>query len=199
MERLLFLKERVMKIKAKTTRAVELTGLTEILFDRYMGNNTKLSPEQKLYLTDDNVVCLPSANILSFLTAQNTDSAPKLLLGKRAKGICSALLSSIAIMPTTIPFTRKGKPIVFEKFQGDVDAKSGIRIVRHVARLPKGIPNPKERPLLAPPWTLSFDMMILPHPELTFELIENLFIDGGVRLGLGTFRKAFGKFSFAWK
>ena len=190
-----------MAITKKITKQVTLTGLTPILFDRYAGDNkTQLAPEQKLYLSGDKV-SLPSMNIISFLTAQNTESAPKMLLDKRQyKTIASALLASIVIQPSVIPFSRNGTPITFGgSFPEDVDAVSGMRLLYHVARLDKGIPNPKVRPMLDTPWQLKFDMTVLPHPELNEDLIENLFVDGGVRLGLGTYRKAFGKFEFAWK
>ena len=67
------------------TREVELEGLTEIMFDKYAGDNsTKLEPWQKLYFaTDGRTVVLPSLNVMSFLSAQNTNSAPKRLLDKR--------------------------------------------------------------------------------------------------------------------
>lgn len=187
-------------ISKSITRTVTLTGLTSILFDRYAGDNkTQLAPEQKLYLQDKNVV-LPSMNITSFLSAQNTESAPKMLLDKREyKTIASALLASTVITPTLIPFLKNGKPIVFGgSFVDDVDPVSGIHLVYHVARLDKGIPNPKVRPMLDTPWQLKFKLTVLPHPDLNEDLIENLFVDGGARLGLGTFRKAFGKFEFNW-
>ena len=190
-----------MAISKALNKEVTLTGLTSILFDRYAGDNkTQLAPEQKLYL-DGKTVVLPSTNIISFLTAQNTESAPKMLLDKREyKGVASALLASVVITPSNIPFLRNGKLLQFGgSFIDDVDPVSGIHIVYHVARLDKGIPNPKVRPMLDVPWALKFKMTILPHPELNEDLIENLFVDGGVRLGLGTFRKAFGKFSFVWK
>jgi hypothetical protein len=188
-------------ISKAITRQVTLTGLTAILFDRYAGDNkTQLAPEQKLYLQDKTVV-LPSMNITSFLTAINTESAPKMLLDKREyKTIASALLASTVITPSAIPFLRDGKTVKFGgSFIDDVDPVSGIHLVYHVARLDKGIPNPKVRPMLDEPWQLQFKMTVLPHPDLNEDLIENLFVDGGYRIGLGTFRKAYGKFEFAWK
>lgn len=189
-------------ITKKLTKEVTLTGLTPILFDRYAGDNkTQLAPEQKLYLKN-NIVCLPAMNIISFLSAQNTESAPKMLLDKREyKTVASALLASVIIDPSNIPFlSADGKPIKFGgSFVDDVDSVSGIRLSYHVARLDKGIPNPKVRPTLDTPWSLKFKLSVLPHPDLNEDLIENLFVDGGVRLGLGTFRKAFGKFEFEWK
>lgn len=190
-----------MAISKKITKEITLTGLTPILFDRYAGDNkTQLAPEQKLYLRDS-VVCIPAINITSFLSAQNTESAPKMLLDKREyKTIASAMLSSTIITPSAIPFLRDGEPIQFGgSFVDDVDPVSGIRLVYHVARLDKGIPNSKVRPMLEPPWDLKFQMVVLPHPDLNEDLIENLFVDGGVRIGLGTFRKAYGKFSFYWE
>ncbi len=190
-----------MAITKKLERNVKIKGTTEILFDRYAGDNkTKLAPEQKMYLNSKNELVLPSLNIISFLSAENTESAAKLLLDKREyKTVCSALLASVQIAPAYIPFTRGGKNIKFGgSFPDDVDPVSGIQIVRHVARLPKGIPNPKERPMLGLDWNLEFKMTVFPNPDLNEDMIENLFVDGGSRLGLGTFRKAFGKFEFAW-
>jgi hypothetical protein len=178
---------------------VTLNGTTEILFDRYAGDNkTKLAAEQKMYLSPKNELYLPALNIISFLTATNTESAPKLLHGKEAKTICSALLASVQIVPNCIPFLRKGKPIKFGgSFVDGVDPLSGIQLHYSVARLNKGIPNPKERPMLGLDWSLNFTMTIFPNPELNEDMIENLFVDGGSRLGLGTFRKMYGKFEFA--
>jgi len=73
-----------MAITKTIVRDVTLKGATEILFDRYAGDNrVKLAPEQKMYLNAKNEVMLPSLNIMSFLSATNTESAPKLLLDKR--------------------------------------------------------------------------------------------------------------------
>jgi hypothetical protein len=178
---------------------VTLNGVTEILFDRYAGDNkVRLAPEQKFYSTAENELYLPSLNIMSFLSATNTESAPKLLLDKREyKQVASAILSSVQIAPNRILFLRKNKPIKFGSFdENGRDTLSGVEIVRHVARLDKGIPNVKERPMLGLDWALKFKMTIFPNPDLNEDMLENLFVDGGARLGLGTFRKAFGKFNF---
>ena len=77
-------------------RTVKLTGLNDIMFDRYAGDNkTQLSWDQKIYLTPGtNILSLPTSNIVSFLSAHNTNSAPKRLRDKRAyKDICNACLS----------------------------------------------------------------------------------------------------------
>jgi len=189
-----------MAITKTVQKHVVEKGRTEIIFDRYPGDNkTELTPEQKMYLLPDKTVVLPALNIISFLTATNTESAPKAMLDSREyKTVAAALLSSVQITPNYIPFLRNGKPIVFGEFIDDVDKKSGIRVVYHVARLPKGVPNPKVRPMLSLPWSLEFDITIFPHPELTIEMIESMFKDGGERLGYGTFRKAFGKFYHSW-
>lgn len=186
-------------------RDVTLTGITEIMFDRYAGDNkTQLAPDQKMYLTPDKIIYLPALNIRSFLTAENTVSAPKMLLDSRDyKKVATALAATISVMPTVIPFLRDGKPITFGEFVEQdngtiVDKLSGVQLVRHVARLEKGIPNPKERPLLGLDWMLKFKLAVAPHPDLSEEMIEDLFERGGQFLGLGTFRKVYGKFEFAW-
>ena len=169
------------------------------MFDRYAGDNdTKLAPDQKLYLSPDGrkVIGLPVINIMSFLSAHNTNSAPKRLRDKRKyKDIANACLSFIEITPDFIPFMREDKPIEFGALKDDRDEKSGVWVHRSVARLDKGIPNPKIRPVLPLPWSLEFEFKLYPNAEVKEQEIINLFVDGGHALGLGTYRGLFGKFN----
>src|SRR5579862_1417897 len=130
------------------TREVILCGLSPVMFDRYAGDNsTRLEPHQKLYLQpgDTRVIGLPAINFLSALTAHNTNSFPKRLRDKRKyKDIANACLSFVTIEPDFLIFKREKKPIKFGKFnENEVDPESGTYIHRAVARLDKGIPNPK--------------------------------------------------------
>ena len=180
-------------------RKVRLCGLTEIMFDRYAGdNNTKLEPVQKLYLNPDgsNHIGLPAINIMSLLTAHNTNSAPKRLRDKRKyKDIANACLSYVTISPAFLTFSRKNKPIVFGKFdQHNVDPVSGIYVHHAVARLDKGIPNPKTRPVLGLPWALDFDFQMFPNREIKEQEIINLMDEAGMAIGIGTWRGVFGKY-----
>jgi len=183
--------------REKIVRQVRLRGLTDIMFDRYPGDNdTKLEPWQKLYLGGEQgrTICLPSANIMSFLSAQNTDSAPKRLLDSRKyKNFTTACGSFVNIGPKMIPFLRDDEPIVFGKLDNDLDKISGIYVHRQVARLPKGIPNPKVRPVLPLPWELSFTLTLWPNRMIQEQQIMNVMTDGMVAVGLGTFRGQFGK------
>ena len=193
-----------MAITQTVKKHVTLNFVNPILFDKYAGDNrTKLSPDQKLYTLPDKTLYLPAENIFSFLTAQNTESAPKLLLDKREyKSVCSALQASLTIGPEEIPFLRKGKKVKFGGFtedDGNYDPVSGARVMYHVARLEKGIPNPKARPRLDPELSLEFDVTLFPHQDLSLEMVEDLFTRGGAQLGLGTYRKRYGKFEFLWK
>ena len=184
------------------TRRVLLTGATDIMFDRYAGDNkTKLTWDQKIYLAPGpSVLVLPTTNIGSFLSAHNTNSAPKRLRDKRAyKDICNACLSFVSIKaltghPQYVPFLRNGAPIEVGKFGDDRDPQSGLYLDRRVARLDKGIPNPKERPVLPLPWSLEFELAILPNQEIKETEIYNLFVEGGLAIGLGTYRGVYGKF-----
>jgi hypothetical protein len=168
------------------------------MFDRYAGDNkTKLEPWQKLYLQpgDLKAIGIPALNIMSFLTAHNTNSAPKRLReAKHFKKIANACLSFISISPAFIHILKDSTPIVFDKFIDDVDPKSGIYVHRAVARLDKGIPNPKERPVVPLPWSIEFDFTLFPNNEIKEVEIQNLIEEGGRALGLGTFRGVFGKF-----
>ena len=168
----------------KTKFDVQLIGTAPILFDRYPGSNKEeLSPENKLYLDGDKLV-LPALNIMSFLSAENTESAPKRIIGKTWKTVAKAALSYVSVSPFLIPFTSKGKPVTAKL----------VTIVSHVARLPKGIPNPKQRPQLALPWELGFQVTLFENIDLGVDLLKRLFVQGGEQIGLGTFRGLYGKF-----
>ena len=186
------------------TRKVVLAGMTDIMFDRYPGdNNTQLEPHQKLYFEPGSTkrIGIPALNILSFLSAHNTNSAPKRLRDKRKfKDIANAMLSFVSIRESFIPLLRDGKPITFGKLAEDKDPTSGVYIHRTVARLDKGIPNPKARPVLPCPWSLAFTLDLFPNREIKEVDILNLIEEGGRALGLGTFRGVYGKFKVeAWE
>jgi len=188
---------KVLRKTEMVERKVELCGINDIMFDRYAGDNkTQLEPWQKLYFKPNTtIISLPSLNIMSFLSAHNTNSAPKRLRDKRQyKDIANACLSFVNIKESFIPFLRGGVPVQFGKLENDVDKLSGIYIHRAVARLDKGIPNPKVRPVLPLDWSLEFTLQIFPTKEIQEQEIQNLFEEGGRALGLGTFRGVFGKF-----
>ena len=189
-------------------RTVTLEGITDIMFDRYAGdNNTKLEWSQKIYLVPGtSILALPTSNIVSFLCAHNTNSAPKRLRDARTfKKIANACLSfvmieSIGDHKQYVPFLRSGKPIEVGKFGDDRDERSKMYLDRRVARLDKGIPNPKERPVLPTPWSIKFKLSILPNREVKEQEIYNLFDEGGIAIGFGTFRGVYGKFRItAWE
>jgi hypothetical protein len=177
-----------MEMKA-IEREVVLSGLTPIMFDRYSGNNKEqLSVMDKLYVNGGHLV-LPSINILSFLSAQNTESAPQRVIGRGYKEVCKAAQSFVTIDPLFIPILRNDKPLTMEN--------ADIKIHYAVAKIMKGklaVPNPKERPILATPWQIKFNISLLETPELNETLLKKLFEKGGVAIGLGTFRGVFGKF-----
>lgn len=180
----------------KEKHSLRIDGLTPVLFDRYAGDNdTKLTPAQKLYLNEGREICLPSANIMSLLSSQNTDSAPKRLLDSRKYKRFAAACSSYAqIEPAGyIKFHREGSPIVFGQFEGTRDKKSGCTVEYHVARLEKGIPNPKERPCLHLPWRLEFEITLWPNKELQWQQLLNLLTEAMIAIGIGTFRGQYGK------
>ena len=179
------------------TRKVTLHGIADIMFDRYAGDNqTELAPHQKMYFAaDGETLVLPAANLMSFMSAQNTPSAPKRFMDVRKyKKAAQAILSYTTIEPFAIPLTRNGEPIKFNGFEDDEDKEAGIYIHRCVARLDKGVPNPKVRPVVRCPWELSFNLSIYENDEFTEDLLKMLFTKGGIAIGLGTFRGVFGKF-----
>jgi hypothetical protein len=144
---------------------------------------------EKVYQENGNLV-LPSLNVMSFLSAQNTESATQRVVGRGYKEVCKAALSYVTIEEFNMKITRNGKPI----------PASDEMLERHVsvARIMKGklaVPNPKERPMLKTPWELTFTINLLETPSLREELLKKIFEQGGHAIGLGTFRGVFGKFT----
>jgi hypothetical protein len=158
------------------------------MFDRYPGSNKEvLEPKNKVYKDEAGNLVLPAVNISSFLSAQNTESAPQRVMGKSWKTIAKAAQSFTNIDPFVIPFERDGKPI----------AASICPIDFRVARMMKGklaIPNPKERPVLPTPWSLTFELTLFENPELKEAVLRKLFDVGGLAIGFGTYRGVYGKF-----
>jgi hypothetical protein len=191
-------------LKDAIKRRVCLKGLAPVMFDRYPGDNsTQLEWWQKVYQQPGtSIVSLPTMNVVSLLSSHNTNSAPKRLRDKRKyKDIANACLSFVMIdAPSAeyvqfIPFLRDGKPVEMGAVgQLDRDPVSGIFLHTAVARLDKGIPNPKKRPVLPLPWSLEFDLTILPNREIKEQEVRNLMAEAGMAIGLGTFRGVFGKF-----
>jgi hypothetical protein len=179
-----------------TIRQVRLEGVTPIMFDRYAGDNkTQLEPGEKMYFVPGTrTLCLPTMNVMSFLSAQNTDSVAKLIGGRGYKNIAQALLGFVQITPLYIPITRNGENIEFNGFVDDKDEKAGIYVDRRVARLAKGIPNPKVRPVVDLPWELSFTINLFKNDQIDEKLLKTAFMRGGMAIGLGTYRGLYGKF-----
>ena len=191
-------------------RTVKLKGITPIMFDRYPGDNdTKLTAAQKLYFGEDGkTLVLPSTNLMSFLSAKNTDSAPKRLLDSRKyKKFTEACASYVMIkaigdeFSEDLTITRDGKPLVFSGFDDSETCQStGVYIKRDVARLEKGIPNPKVRPVLPLDWEVEFSLTLFPNQLLQEQQLKNIFEQGGYAVGVGTWRGRFGKFAIeSWK
>ncbi len=178
------------------TWQVKLEGFTPLMFDRYPGDNkTSLPVHAKMYfLPDGKTLCLPAINLSSFMSAKNTTSVAKLVGGKVYKALADGLLSFLQFEPLLIPLLRDGKPIQFNGFVNDRDEKAGIYVDRRVARLERGIPNPKERPVVELPWELQFQLRMYKNDVFDETLLKTALERGGVALGLGTYRGVYGKF-----
>lgn len=181
---------------------VVLRGLNPIMFDRYGGDNkAKLEPSEKLYyLEDHKSLCIPAVNVHSLLSAELTNSAPKMFEGKGWQSIAKACLSYVAVSPDLIPLTRNGQPIYFGKFENGKDQLSGAFVHKAVAKMQKGrlvIPNPKVRPVLPLPWQIEFTLTIYKNDDVNDEKLLRLLKLGGLAIGLGTWRGVFGKFEVA--
>lgn len=172
-----------------TTIKVQLSGLRPLMFDRYAGdNNTKLPDAEKMYLDEQQRLIMPAVNLYSMLCAENTKSVClQFFPAKERNKFRLGISSFTTIDPFEIPITSKGEPVVFEGWNQQ------IRLHHSVARLPKGIPNPKARPVLSLPWDLAFEVTYQENEHCKLDTLRKMFIMGGT-LGLGTFRPFFGRY-----
>ena len=162
------------------------------MFDRYVSmNGQEIPPESKFYVAQDGkTLIIPSANISSFLSADLTESATKRVIGKKWRAVAKAALSFVDIEPLEIPILREGKPLTLDNADYVID--------RRVARVKKTggliIPSEKVRPVLQLPWEISFSISLFENGDLNEMTLKRIFEDGGIAVGLGTFRGVFGKF-----
>lgn len=173
---------------SQTSIKVQLSGVRPLMFDRYAGdNNTQLPNEEKMYLDKDRRLIIPAINLYSLLCAENTKSVCRQFFGRSGKTIALGIASYTTIEPFEIPLLSKEEPVEF------LGWNQQIQLHHSVARLAKGIPNPKTRPLLSLPWSLSFDLLYQKNDHCTIENLRQAFVMGGT-LGLGTFRPFFGRY-----
>jgi hypothetical protein len=168
---------------------VELTGIRQIMFDRFVSQKEQLDWRDKVYVDANKAICLPAINIMSFLSAELSESAPQRVLGKGWKTVAKAAKTFVQIPEELIPFRRNGDPIKQET--------SGMFLRQDKACVKKGpliIPVAKERPVLPMPWALEFDLELWKNPDLTVSILRKLFDVGGICIGFGTYRGVFGKF-----
>ena len=197
-------KTKVTKTKAKSeTFRIRLVGYPPgLMFDRYAGDNsTQLDDPDKMYLGKGGQVYLPAENVRSFLSAENTLSAPKALYDPRKyKDKTRALRGYTIVTPEEILITRGGKPV---KWLGDFDddrhsGPSGIVLVKNTARLDKGIPNPKSRPVVVAPWEAEFQIELFENKWVKPADLRFIMEHGMLLVGLGTYRGVFGKAAVEW-
>jgi|688.fasta_scaffold16622_7 hypothetical protein len=165
-----------------------LIGVRPLMFDRYSGDNsTSLPVAEKMYLDAERRLTLPAVNLFSMLCAENTKSVCRQFFGKNGKTIGLGMASYVTITPFDILICDDNGPVVFNGFNAQVFEH------RTVARLAKGVPNAKHRPVLATPWNLAFTMDYIENKYCSLENLRQALTMGGM-LGVGTFRPYFGRY-----
>lgn len=171
--------------------AVRFSGIRPLMFDRYAGdNNTQLPTAERMYLNASRQLILPAINILSLLAAENTKSVCRQFFGKQGKTIALGIASYCLIEPFEIPIEDDNGWIEFTGWNEQ------IKIHNAVARLPKGIPNVKVRPVLSLPWHIGFSIQYQDNKFCTLENLRQALTMGGT-MGLGTFRPYFGRYELS--
>lgn len=174
---------------------VRLEGLSDIMFDKFIDHSEQQRPpEQKLYLAEGNKVVLPADNIFYFLFAEKPEGAVKVFEKKKARPIRAVGMSSVIIDPLVIPLEREGEEVVFREF-----GKGGLYVYWASPIVKKGTmiikQEQKARPALKLPWSLSFTISLIKNDTIDSERLHNWFDQGGLVVGVGTYRPRFGRFA----
>lgn len=178
---------------------LRLNGNCPIMFDRFYGQEKDTRPpEQKFYLSSGNKIVLPTENIYSFMFGENPAGAAK-TEGKKSKEYIRMGYSHILVDPVdNVPFQRNGQDIVFKEWEGNEDLYyvSEFSPRTKMSGSPNSIKqNLKKRPVLLTPWSVTFTFTVIKNPLITVEKIFNWFSEGGILIGLGTYRPRFGRFT----
>ena len=176
---------------------VKLSGLSDIMFDRFIDHSKEIRPpEQKLYLIEKNRVIMPAENIYSFLFGDKVPGCVKTIEAKKSKPYMQHQ-SFVSIDPAVVPFVDdKNKEIKFDGFgkgkkfwihEGSPVVKSsGGQIVKQEL---------KKRPTMKLPWNLKFQIMLIKNDAINEEKLFNWFTSGGLIIAIGTYRPRFGRFA----
>ena len=173
---------------------VRLEGLSHIMFDRFIDHSAEMRPpEQKFYLFGENQVVLPADNIIYFLFSENPPGCAKAFEGKQGKTYVQIGLGHVFIDPISIPFIKNDEPVIFDQFDNKC-----FQAYLAAGRTKKGTLSIKQeikaRPVLMQPWSLEFKITIIKNSHIDETKLYNWFVNGGFRIGLGTYRPRFGRF-----
>ena len=175
---------------------VTLDGLADIMFDRFIRQEKDTRPaEQKLYLDEGNRIVCPAENLWTFMFGDNPPGCARSFEGKKGREFARIGQAHIVINPALVPFQRDGQDIVFKDFDD-----TGIAITRFSPRTKMSgggsiKQDVKERPLLKLPWSLTFQISIVENALVDETRVLNWFQQGGIMIGLGTYRPRFGRFT----
>lgn len=142
-----------------------------------------------MYLDNNGGLVIPAENLFSMMAAENTKSAAKVFYGKKWRDIAHGVNTFTSIPEATIPL----RDDTGEQIKWGGEWTDQISLHKSVARLAKGIPNPKERPCVALPWHMEFEISLTDNDKFSSEALKNL-LDLCGQLGIGTYRPIFGQF-----
>lgn len=194
-------KKEAVEVKSSNYRKsvieVTLSGLSDIMMDRFIDHSAEKRPvEQKLYLDEANRICLPAENIWSFLFSENNMGCAKSMEGKQGKKYIKVGMSHMNIEPQLIPFRDTAdKEIYYEGMKGQLYQYLASAVTKKGALMIKQ--EAKPRPCIKYPWRLSFTITLIESEAndiLNETKLYNWFVKGGLLVALGSYRPRFGRF-----
>ncbi|UCC41431.1 MAG: hypothetical protein JSV96_08435 [Candidatus Aminicenantes bacterium] len=180
----------------KTKIEIKLSGLSDILFNRFIDHSKgKRPPEQLFYITEGNKLVLPNLNIDAFLFGENPGGCAKTFEGKKGKEYIRMGGGHVHISPNLIHFQDdKNKDMEFNGFEDD----SRFWILEQGGRTKSGNlsikQEPQPRPAMRLPWNLEFSIDLVKNGLIDGTKLYNWFCAGGLQIALGAYRPKFGRF-----
>lgn len=180
---------------------ITLNGISDILFNKFIDHSKEVRPpEQLLYLAEGNVVVLPRETLYAFLTNQKAGGVIRKVEKRGSGDYLDIAASHISIKEDPVPFTRGGKPIIFEGFSNGTFTKFSASPVTKPSSGGAFIKQPAyDRPLLKLPWSLTFHLSLIENLKITEAKLRNWFETGGILVALGSYRPRYGRFTVSWK
>ena len=186
--------------------SAEIVGLADLQFDHYIGaEQDPKDLDAKMYLDEQNGLCIPAENILHMFYGTFYESAIHICEKKMEwKGIAWQTKAMVFVEPNMVPVLRDGEQVVHNGWKKTKsgrphDPDAGLWVDNSLPRVKGGVvggDQTKLRPTLKLPWSMNFNIRVIEEDGsvVTTERVRRWLETGGLKVGIGTHRPVYGRF-----